>query len=55
MKIKRLTRGLVLKTGLEPVRPNGHWILSPLTHAPNKPKLTHYQLVNVFLILFNID
>lgn len=21
--------GLVLKTGLEPVRPNGHWILSP--------------------------
>ena len=21
--------GFVLKTGLEPVRPNGHWILSP--------------------------
>ena len=26
---KKSCKGLVLKTGLEPVRPNGHWILSP--------------------------
>ena len=29
LKINRLTRLSVLGTGLEPVRPNGHWILSP--------------------------
>ena len=36
----------VLETGLEPVRPNGHWILSPtclpippLEHFPKKEKI----------------
>ena len=29
LKIIKIKRGFVLGTGLEPVRPNGHWILSP--------------------------
>ena len=28
-KPAKFIAGFVLKTGLEPVRPNGHWILSP--------------------------
>ncbi len=43
LKINRLTRVLVLKTGLEPVRPNGHWILSP-TCLPIPP-LQHWYIL----------
>ena len=38
--------GLVLKTGLEPVRPNGHWILSP-TCLPIPP-LQHWYILRKF-------
>ncbi len=37
------SQGLVLKTGLEPVRPNGHWILSP-TCLPIPP-LQHWYFL----------
>ncbi len=43
---KKSCKGLVLKTGLEPVRPNGHWILSP-TCLPIPPlQLTLATLSN---------
>ncbi len=38
-------KALVLKTGLEPVRPNGHWILSP-TCLPIPP-LQHWYILTV--------
>ncbi len=41
LKIKRLTRVLVLEMGLEPIRTNVHWILSPtcLPIPPLEPEL----------------
>ena len=42
--------GLVLKTGLEPVRPNGHWILSP-TCLPIPP-LQHLDYDNVIKLVY---
>ena len=47
-------KALVLKTGLEPVRPNGHWILSPIIFNSNNIKLTHIQLINSNLIFYDI-
>ncbi len=40
----RFDFSFVLKTGLEPVRPNGHWILSP-TCLPIPP-LQHWNYFN---------
>ena len=43
---KKSCKGFVLKTGLEPVRPNGHWILSP-TCLPIPP-LQHWYILRKF-------
>ena len=43
---KKSCKGLVLKTGLEPVRTNVHWILSP-TCLPIPP-LQHWYILRKF-------
>ena len=46
----RFDFSFVLKTGLEPVRPNGHWILSP-TCLPIPP-LEHFHLREKLVFIF---
>ncbi len=52
MKIIRLTRVLVLEMGLEPIRTNVHWILSPtcLPIPPLEPVLLKIT-ANWYIIL----